>query len=123
MTYSFCFLYSWRFFFVLNLLTQKKKAYNILVGVAIGFAILTKWLPALIVIPIWYILVYDSGKFSKNKFFIQLALLVFVLVVVALPWQIYSAKAFPLETAWEQYYNNLHLTEALKVDRRPDGFF
>ncbi|MBK7443088.1 MAG: phospholipid carrier-dependent glycosyltransferase [Bacteroidetes bacterium] len=110
-------------FFCIKFINTEKKAYNILVGVAIGFAILTKWLPALIVLPIWFILVYDSDKFSKQQIFRQLALLVFALVVVALPWQIYSAKAFPLETAWEQYYNNLHLTEALEGRSEDRWFF
>lgn len=110
-------------FFCIKFINSERKGYNILVGVAIGFAILTKWLPALIVLPIWFILVYDSGKFSKQQIFIQSVLLVFALVVVALPWQIYSARAFPLETAWEQYYNNLHLTDVLEGRSEVRWFF
>ncbi len=110
-------------FFCIKFINTEKKGYTILVGIAIGFAILTKWLPALIVLPIWFILVYDSGKFSKKQIYIQLAILVFVLVIVALPWQIYSAREFPLETAWEQYYNNLHLTEALEGRSEARWFF
>jgi len=35
-------------------------------------------------------------------------------VLVYLPWQLYVARAFPLEAAWENAYTVLHLTEVLE---------
>ena len=51
-------------FFTIKFIKTKKNLYNIACGISIGLAILTKWLPALIVIPIWLLLVIDSNQFN-----------------------------------------------------------
>lgn len=94
---------------------QKKKAiYNILVGISIGAAILSKWLPALIVIPIWLLLVYQSKSFSIKTIIWQLILILTVTCIVFLPWQIYIYSYFPVEANWEAGFNVKHFTEALE---------
>lgn len=52
------------------LFAQKQKVvFNILAGISIGAAILSKWLPALIVAPIWLLIVIDSKKFKPKEIF------------------------------------------------------
>jgi 4-amino-4-deoxy-L-arabinose transferase-like glycosyltransferase len=96
------------------LFVQKTKVvFNILAGCSIGAAILCKWLPALIVLTIWGLLVLDSGKFTTRQIVLNMLLLVAATVVCFLPWQLYIHKYFPLEAAWEASFNVKHFTEGL----------
>lgn len=108
-------------FFSIKYASSSKPVFNALVGLSVGLAILTKWLPALIVLPIWVLLVYDIGRFSIKTILLQLCVIILIIIAVAAPWQIYSANAFPLETAWEQYYNKIHITQVL--EERDGGFW
>ena len=98
---------------------SRKVYFNLLCGISIGLAILSKWLPALIVIPIWLLLVLDSGKFNTREILLNLGLLCITTLVVFLPWQIYIHLAFPEEAAWESHYNRLHIFEGLGGQGRP----
>ncbi|HDS07683.1 MAG TPA: phospholipid carrier-dependent glycosyltransferase, partial [Bacteroides sp.] len=60
---------------------------NILCGISMGLAVLSKWLPALIVIPIWLLMVVDSGRFTLREILMYFSLLCIVAVAVFLPWQ------------------------------------
>lgn len=86
---------------------------NVVCGMAIGAAILTKWLPALIVLPIWLLFQYKQYGFDVKKIAPRFLLLVIVVCAVALPWQLYIRSAFPLEHAWESSFNMRHITEVL----------
>ncbi len=100
-----------------------KPVYNVLTGICIGLAILSKWLPALIVFPVWILLVADSGKFSLRKIaghFLVMAVLTFA---VFLPWQWYTFRYFPLEARWEFDYNHRHLNETLEGITFPFFFY
>ncbi len=105
--------------FAIKFLKSKKLLYNILCGITTGFAILSKWLPALIVIPIWLLLVYDSKKFSSKEVFINLFILCLVILIISLPWQLYIFNAFPAEAQWESSYNLKHITEVLEQRTGP----
>jgi 4-amino-4-deoxy-L-arabinose transferase len=72
-----------------------------LLGIAIGLAVLTKWLPALIALPIWALLAYPSFKLVKIKWGKCLACIVLAAAAVALPWQLYILQVFPKEAGWE----------------------
>lgn len=97
------------------LFVQKQKTiFNILAGISIGAAILSKWLPALIVIPIWLLLVWDSGQFKPKQVILQFLVLLTTCILVFLPWQIYIFNAFPLEASWEASFNFKHLTVAIE---------
>jgi 4-amino-4-deoxy-L-arabinose transferase len=95
--------------------------WNVLTGVLIGLAILSKWLPALIVLPIWY----SFNKHVKRKldtfFFRDLILLLLSIIIVAAPWQLYIRAFFPLEAAWESSFNLRHIFEPL--DKMSGSFF
>ena len=93
---------------------KENSLYSLLVGITIGLAILSKWLPALIVLPIWLLLVWDSGKFSVKTTALHFALILVTLTAVFLPWQLYIFSAFPQEATWESNYNVHHLFEGLE---------
>jgi 4-amino-4-deoxy-L-arabinose transferase-like glycosyltransferase len=100
-----------------------KMIFNILAGISIGAAILSKWLPALIVLPIWLLLVVDTGKFKPKEILIQFIILSVTSIFVFLPWQIYIYHAFPLEARWEAGFNLKHITEALEEQTGPFYYF
>ncbi len=110
-------------FLTILFVREKKTLYNILAGAAIGAAILTKWLPALIVLPIWVLVVYDSGKFRTRKIVIQFFVLLISCVAVSLPWQLYIFSAFPAEARWEASFNLRHLTEVIEGRTGPIYYF
>ena len=110
-------------FFSMLFARDKLKIYNILAGVCLGAAVLSKWLPALIVLPVWLLIVYDSGKFSVKAIIMQFAILCFIAVIVFLPWQIYIHAVFPLEATWESNYNYKHLTEVIEDRTGPFYYF
>ncbi|MBS1775154.1 MAG: glycosyltransferase family 39 protein [Bacteroidetes bacterium] len=106
------------------LFSQKQKTiYNIAAGVSIGAAILSKWLPALIVLPIWFLLITDSKNFKTKQIVFQFLLLFATCVVVFLPWQLYIFKAFPTEASWEASFNFKHITEVLEEQTGPFYYF
>ncbi len=106
------------------LFAQKQKTiYNILTGVSIGAAILSKWLPALIVVPIWLLIVIDSGKFKPKAIIVQFIILLTTCILTFLPWQLYIFKTFPLEATWEAGFNFKHITEVLEERTGPFYYF
>ncbi|XOV69143.1 MAG: ArnT family glycosyltransferase [Fluviicola sp.] len=91
---------------------------NLLCGVAIGLAILCKWLPALIVVPIWLMFALQY-KFRFKDVVIHGSILVLTILLIALPWQLFIHSNYPLEAAWESHYNVLHFYEVLEGQSRP----
>jgi len=110
-------------FFSIRFIQKQKTIFTILTGLSIGAAVLSKWLPALIVLPIWLLLVIDSGKFRTKTIVIQFIILLSVCLIVFLPWQIYIHKAFPLEAAWEAQFNRLHLTQVIEGQTGPFYYY
>ncbi len=102
---------------------REQVIYNVLAGVAIGLAILCKWLPALIVLPVWLLLVLDAGRLSKRDVVKHFVVLCFTVFVVAYPWQWYIHHAFPQEAAWESKFNMMHITQGLEGHAQPFYFF
>ncbi|UTW64547.1 glycosyltransferase family 39 protein [bacterium SCSIO 12741] len=98
-------------------------SYSIFMGLSIGAAILTKWLPALIVLPIWLLLVADSKRFSRNQMALNFGLILLTTVVVALPWQVYINQEFPVQAAYEAEFNYRHFTEELDGRGAPFYYF
>lgn len=93
---------------------KAKSVYSIAIGISIGLAILSKWLPALIVLPIWLLLVWDSEKFSLKSIITNFAVIVSALTLTFLPWQLYIFSQFPQEAVWESNYNFNHLFHGLE---------
>ena len=109
----FLFFVELAIFFSIQFANKKKIFFNILAGISIGAAILSKWLPALIVLPIWVLIMIDSGNFNVRKIIIQFTVLLVTCFITFLPWQVYIFNTFPLEANWEALYNLKHYTEDL----------
>ncbi|MBK5284955.1 MAG: glycosyltransferase family 39 protein [Bacteroidia bacterium] len=102
---------------------KEKMIYNVLAGMSMGAAILCKWLPALIVIPIWFLILIDTDRLKVKSIILQLIVLLVSCVVVFLPWQLYIYKTFPLEANWEAGFNVKHITQVLEGRTGPFYYF
>lgn len=76
---------------------KRKTIYTIIAGISMGAAILSKWLPGLIVLPVWLLIVIDSGNFRPKEIMAQFFILLTTGIIIFLPWQIYIYTAFSLE--------------------------
>lgn len=100
-------------FFLLRLSESSQWRYILLSGIALGGAILTKWLLALFILGV-------GGLFclGRNLSIVRTGLYLFgvtlIALGIALPWTFYTASAFPVEFAFEQKFNFRHITEALE---------
>lgn len=81
-------------------------------AICLAAAILSKWLPALIVIPIWSLSANIYKRTLKEQV-VPLISLIILTAILVLPWQIYIHGKWPLEAAWESAYNRMHIFEAL----------
>jgi hypothetical protein len=82
-------------------------AATLAIGAATGLAVLSKWLPGLLPIPVWLALVWR--RLPPRRIAAGLLVIAATCAAVALPWQIYVREAFPLEARWESAYNLYHL--------------
>ena len=96
-----------------------KKKWNIpaevsasLTGAVTGLAILSKWLPALIVLPVYLIAQWQSPRLP-----LRTVLFLLGCAAIALPWQFYAMQRFPQEYFYEMEYNSRHFTEMLEGHR------
>jgi 4-amino-4-deoxy-L-arabinose transferase len=97
----------------------QKHLINIFVGIALGLAILSKWLPALIVLPVYFLLLLASKQFSFKQSCIHLLIAIVTCTAVALPWQIFIFLKYPIEAAYESSFNFFHLTAAVETHKEP----
>lgn len=111
------------FAFAIKFIHSKKNIYNILGGTALGLAILTKWLPALIVVPIILLIAIQSRKFTIKQIILNISQFLVIAAAVCIPWQVYIAKEFPMESLWEKRYNLLHVTHALEEHEHPFYYY
>ena len=100
-------------FFITKFAGKKAVIYNALAGISLGAAILTKWLPALIVLPVWILIVIDSKTFTLKQFVIQVVFSFPLATLVFLPWQMYIFRAFPVQAGAEASSNLEHFTKTL----------
>lgn len=111
---SFMFFILLSVFFSIKLAQQKSLAFSILIGLAIGAAVLTKWLVGLIVLPIWFLIILDTNQFKIKTIIFQFFLIITTVLITALPWQIYIFNNFPLEANYESSFNLRHFTEVIE---------
>ncbi len=109
--------------FCILFLKSGKTIFNALTGISIGAAILCKWLPALIVLPVWLLLVFDARKFKMIQIISQFFLIIIVCAAVVLPWQVYIFQVFPKEAIWEAGFNAKHFFEVLNEQPEPFYYF
>ena len=119
----FLFFIQLSIFFTILFIERKKLAYNLFAGLSLGLAILCKWLPALIVAPVWILLVIECRKFTLRSIILHFFVLVAVCCLIFLPWQFYIFTAFPKEAAAETLHNLRHVTEALDEQTGPYYYY
>jgi hypothetical protein len=91
-----------------------KSQYVWLIGFFAGLAILNKWLPGLVVFAGWGIsLLFIKGAKNKISEFKNLIKAFVICILTFIPWQIYKAIRFPLESAIEYKQYVQHFTEPL----------
>lgn len=117
----FMFFVTLSVYFILINLKKDKKIFLVLTGVTCGAAIMTKWLPALVVFPVYLALNFKTKRISK--LFVEMLLMGVVTLIIMLPWQLYVGLTFPLEYQWEQHHNVLHFTEGLDGRGKPWWYF
>ncbi len=110
-------------FFILEYSYKRKPVYNILAAMSLGAALLSKWLPALIVLPIWLLLVSDSKLYSAKQIIRSFTVFLFFTLAIALPWQFYIYHYFPIEAHAESLLNFQHFTRVLDQQDGPIYYF
>lgn len=93
-----------------------KKMWILFIGLFSGMAILTKWLPGLLVFLGWFMLKLQSRAFSMKENRDMLQALA-ITIIIALPWQIYTFVRFPEEAAYALSMNTSHFLTALEGHR------
>lgn len=76
---------------------EGKPLFIFLSGLFMGLAFLSKWYPALLVLPIWMLFFYHYFGWRWSLFFKQLGLLLLGFSLVALPWCSYMLIHYPVE--------------------------
>jgi 4-amino-4-deoxy-L-arabinose transferase len=82
---------------ILNLRPKPSLKLTFFAGLFMGLAFLSKWYPALIVLPVWLTFLVTYGKFSWRLFFKQGALLMVGFSIIVLPWVLYMRATYPDE--------------------------
>ncbi len=100
-------------FFLIRFFESGKPFYNLFAGLSMGLALLSKFLPALIVAPIWLLLAIDSNRLNRKNTFLHFSLFLFAGLSLLALWMAYIFVRFPAEAYWETYFNFLHVTEVI----------
>lgn len=96
------------------------RRWAVAVGLLAGAAVLCKWLTGLVVYAAWGLDVLLTPAYRRQASeYVRLASSALVAVAVFLPWQLYTARRFPVESAYERTYNARHFTEALEGHGHP----
>lgn len=91
-------------------------------GVFIGLAIMTKWLPALIVLPLHFLFLKNKGT-VKRKVVLFVGTSACMALALALPWQLYILAKFPQEARWEYLHQWMHVTTPLEGHQDPGPLY
>lgn len=101
---------------------RKKGIFLILCGLTLGMAVLTKWLPGLIVLPVVFF-IFKNHQFSSLKTILYLLSILVISILVFLPWQIYIHQQFPIESTWESTFNFKHVYEGVEGHGHPIYYY
>lgn len=101
----------------------KNTGWLVLMALFCGLAILTKWLPALIVLPLWAVLCWKYKAFAFRDWALHSVLVLLMIGAVVLPWQIWIHTRFPKEATWEQQLNIRHFFESIEGHGRPFYYY
>lgn len=112
-------------FFVLKATRSKRPlVYDMLVGICIGLAYLTKCLPGLLPLGLWLIwAIFGLTQYSLSNLMRRLLVVVVAAVAISVPWSIYTHVNYPLESAWESSYSLRHVHETLEGHDHPWHYY
>lgn len=119
----FLFFIELAIFFTILFVQKKKDIFNVLAGISIGAAILSKWLPAFIVLPIWLLIVMNSKQFNVKSIILNFLILISFSFMVFIPWQMYIYNVFPVEANWEASFNFKHILTVLDEQGGPFYYY
>lgn len=103
---------------------KRRYIWLLIIGVLVACAVLTKWLVACVVYAAWGIAVLlDKEKRIQIAQYVYITVSFLITCLLALPWQIYIAKTFPKENAWERDYNFRHITEVIEGHTAPIWYY
>lgn len=91
-------------------------------GAVLGLGFLCKSLAALIIVPVCLVLVWPNRR-RWGRSALHLARAVISFLIVALPWQIYSASRWPREYEWESAYTLDHLFKSVEGHAQPFFYY
>lgn len=98
--------------------------WELAVGLLAGAAVLCKWLTGLAVLAGWGLdVLLDRSRRRQAREYAGLLLALAVAVAVFMPWQVYTALRFPLESAYERQYSTRHFLEELEGQGGPWYFY
>lgn len=110
-TLFLCFIEASIYFAYLNAY-KKNVLFTAVSGILLAAALLTKWLPGLIVLPIHIcFLIHLKINWRTAIKYISISLLTCILF--SLPWQIFILNNYPNEARWEYLHNWLHISTEL----------
>ncbi len=95
---------------------------TIFLGFILALAYLTKSLPSLVLIPVWY-LMFSKTLLPTRRVITAFVTLLAMALILVLPWDIYTKTHFPLEAANESEYNWRHLFEPIEGHGKPWSYF
>lgn len=90
---------------------NKRHSTLVLIGIMLGLAILSKWLPALIIVLLFY--VYNNKTLISKEKLTQCFVILVIGVVIVLPWQLYAYTHFTKYYISEQQNNLQHFFTVL----------
>ncbi|MBC7864849.1 MAG: glycosyltransferase family 39 protein [Bacteroidia bacterium] len=117
----FLFFIELAIYFAVLFRKKDKQYFNLLTGVCIGLAVLCKWLPAFIVLALWFVINYRHLKWQRTL--ASLVIIVLSSAAVFVPWQIYIITHFPVEAKREYAYNLKHMSEVLDGNGGPFYYY
>ncbi len=100
------------FWFYSEYYVSKKIKWVFLIGLAVGCAILTKWLTGLIVFLPWGIVLLRN---FKPRLLLDFILGIVIAVFVSLPWQMYAYVQFKEIYLHELAYSSLHFSQVIET--------
>lgn len=109
----FMFFILWGIYLAIKHINSQKWIYCFWIGISMGCAILSKWLPAIIILPIWLLMAHYSKKFDSKSLVLSLFAIAGIAFLIAAPWQFYIYENFPMEATWEASFNWKHFTSVL----------
>lgn len=96
-------------FFALKHAKTNDSVWIVLCGASMGFAVLSKWLPALIIIPVWLSYQIHLKRRLSLSLLSDLLVLIASCAIICVPWQIFIYSNFPVEAQIESDYNWKHI--------------